>query len=102
MHHYVLLRDGGDAERFLKDLHDRCWLNGFGWHMIGGAGQLLARSLVDHPVGYGERLCFEGAPFVLPPLAQDTAKRVPEVFDGEAIDFGLTVPGLTEYERHRL
>ena len=92
VHHYVLLRDGGDAERFLKDLHDRCWLDGFGWHMIGGAGQLLDRSLVDRMVGYGERLCFEGAPLVVPPLAQDTAKRVPEVFDGEAIDSGLTVP----------
>jgi len=96
-HHYVLLRDGGDAERFLKDLHDRCWLDRFGWHMIGGAGQLLDRSLVDRMVGYGERLCFEGAPLVVAPLAQDTAKRVPEVFDGEAIDSGLTVPGLTEY-----
>ena len=102
MHHYVLLRDGGDAERFLRDLHDRCWLDGFGWHMIGGAGQLLDRSLVDRMVGYGERLCFEGAPLVVPPLAQDTAKRVPEVFDGEAIDSGLTVPRLTEYERHRV
>src|SRR5262249_43077393 len=30
MHHYVLVGDGGDIERFLKDLHDRCWLHGFG------------------------------------------------------------------------
>ena len=51
MHHYVLVHDGGDVERFLKDLHDRCWLHGFGWHLIGGAGQLLDRSIVDRMVG---------------------------------------------------
>jgi hypothetical protein len=63
---------------------------------------LLERSLVDRMVGYGERLCFEGAPFIVPPLAQDPAKRIPEAFEGEAIDSHLTVPRLTEYERHRV
>jgi hypothetical protein len=101
-HHYVLLRDGSDAERFLHNLHDRCWLHGLGWHMIGAAGQLLDRSLVDCMVGYGERLCFEGAPRLVPPLAQDPAKRVAEVFEGEAINSWQVAPGLTEYERHRV
>jgi hypothetical protein len=73
-----------------------------GWHLIGGAGQLLDRSLVDRMVAYGERLCFEGAPLIEPPLAQDPAKRVPEAFEGEAIDTGLAVPPLSGYERHRL
>ena len=102
LHHYVLLRDGGDAERFLRDLHDRCWLHGLGWHLVGGAGQLLDRSLVDRMVGYGERLCFEGAPIIVPPLQQDPAKRVPQAHEGEAIDSNLTAPRLTEYERHRV
>src|SRR4051794_37921189 len=101
-HHYVLVSDAGDIERFLRDLHDRCWLNGLGWHVIGAAGQLLDRSLVDRMVGYGERLCFEGAPVIELPLAQDPAKRIPEAFDGEAIDTGVVVPRLTEYERHRV
>ena len=52
-------RDGGDVERFLKDLHDRCWLHGFGWHLIGGAGQLLDRSIVDRMVGFGERFALK-------------------------------------------
>ena len=30
------------------------------------------------------------------------AKRIPEAFEGEAIDTGLVVPRLTEYERHRV
>ncbi len=102
MHHYVLVRDGGDIERFLKELHDCCWMHGFGWHMIGKAGQLLDRSLIDRMVGYGERLCFEGAPLVVAPLALDPAKRAPEVFEGESIDSGMVVPRLTEYERHRV
>src|ERR1700730_18084261 len=29
-HHYVLIRDGGDIGRFLRDLHDHCWLYGLG------------------------------------------------------------------------
>jgi hypothetical protein len=61
-HVYVLVRDGGDTERFLRALHDRCWLCGLGWLVISAAGQLLDRSLVDRMVGYGERLCFEGPP----------------------------------------
>ena len=102
MHHYVLVADGSDVERFLKDLHDRCWLLGFGWHMIGGAGQLLDRSIVDRMVGFGERLCFEGAPVVVPPLAQDPAKRAPEASEGDAIETARAVLRLTEYERHRV
>jgi hypothetical protein len=102
MHHYVLVRDGSDIERFLKDLHDRCWLRGFGWHLIGGAGQLLDRSIVDRMVGFGERLCFEGAPLIMSPLAQDSAKRAPEVFEGDAIRTDRAVLPLSEYERHRV
>jgi hypothetical protein len=88
-HHYVLAKDASDIERFLRDFHDRCWLNALGWHLIGRAGQLLDRSLVDRSVGYGERLCFEGAPVVVPPLAQDLTKRIPEVFEGEVVDTGV-------------
>ena len=98
-HHYILVKDASDIERFLRDLHDRCWLQGLGWHLIGRAGQLLDRSLVDRTVAYGERLCFEGAPIIEPPLAQDLTKRIPDVFEGEAIDTGLVVPRLTEYQR---
>lgn len=102
MHHFVLVQDGADIERFLKDLHDRCWLHGLGWHLIGGAGQLLDRSIVDRMVGYGERLCFEGAPVIVPPLAQDAAKRVPVAVEGNAIDTTKAMLRLSEYERHRI
>jgi hypothetical protein len=102
LHHYVLVQDGGDIERFLSDLHDRCWLHGLGWHQIGKGGQLLDRSIVDRAVGYGERLCFEGAPDIIPPLAQDQAKRAPVAFDGDAVRSDRAVLPLSEYERHRV
>ena len=102
VHHYILVKDASDIERFLRDLHDRCWQQALGWYLIGRAGQLLDRSLVDRIVAYGERLCFEGAPIIEPPLAQDVTKRTPDVFEGEAIDTGLIVPRLTEYERQRV
>ena len=47
LHVYVLVKDGADIDRFLRTLHERCWLAGFGWHMLGAGGQLLERSIVD-------------------------------------------------------
>jgi hypothetical protein len=101
-HHYILVKDASDIQRFLGDLHDRCWQSGLGWHLIGCAGQLLDRSLVDRMVAFGERLCFEGAPIIEPPLAQDLANRNPQIFEGETIDTELVVPPPTEYERQRI
>jgi hypothetical protein len=43
LHTFVIAQDGTDAERFLKTLHERCWLHGLGWFMVGVAG--LARAL---------------------------------------------------------
>jgi hypothetical protein len=71
---YILVEDGVDIER---TLHQRCWLAGLGWMMIGRAGQFLSRSLVDRSVYAPERLVFEAAPVVDPPLLQDQASRAP-------------------------
>ena len=68
VHIYVAVQDGTDIERFLKTLHARCWLAGFGWMMVGAGGQLLERSIVDRMVGAPERLVFEGGPILDPPL----------------------------------
>jgi hypothetical protein len=102
VHVYVLVVDGSDAERFLRRLHERCWLAGLGWLMVGAAGQLLDRSLVDRMVYAGERLVFEGAPLLGPPLAQDQAARAPVVSDGPALDTRLACPDLTPAEQARL
>jgi hypothetical protein len=49
-HLYVLVESGVDNERALRALHDRLWLSRFGWMNVGGAGQLLERSIVDRMV----------------------------------------------------
>jgi hypothetical protein len=99
IHVYIEEEDGGDTERFLETVHDRAWLAGLGWHLIGKAGQLLERSIVDRSVGRGERLVFEGPPTVVPPLSQDPASRRPEFYPGGPIDTRAVCPPLTATEK---
>ena len=86
LHIYLNVQDGEDIERFLRTLHERCWLAGFGWHMVGAGGQLLDRSLVDRMVYAAERLVFEGAPVLVEPLVQDLEARQAVVHEGVALD----------------
>jgi hypothetical protein len=101
-HVFVVARDGSDADRFLQALHDRCWLNGLGWIMIGTAGQFLERSIVDRMVGAAERLVFEGPPILEPPLVQDRAARRAIVIPGEALDTLAACPPLSIVETARV
>jgi hypothetical protein len=67
-HVFIPVTDGTDAERFLKTMHDRCWLHGFGWLMVGAGGQLLDRSLVDRMVAAPERLVYALGHMIAGPL----------------------------------
>src|SRR6185312_4005460 len=98
-HVYVLVKDGGDIERALKTLHDRLWLGGWGYFIAGAIGQRLDRSIIDAAVYGPERLVFEGAPVLVPPVAQDAAAREPRAYDGVAIDTAVAIPLLTEQEQ---
>jgi hypothetical protein len=102
VHVYVAVADGADTERFLKTLHDRCWLAGLGWMMVGAGGQMLERSIVDRMVGAPERLVFEGAPVLDAPLAQDQDARRPIVREGDALDTVAHCPPLTLVEKSKL
>jgi hypothetical protein len=102
LHVYVAVADGSDIERFLHTLHDRCWLAGFGWRMIGAGGRLLDRSIVDRVVGSPERLVFEGPPVLEPPLAQNLVSRYPIARQGELLDTVIACPPLTIVENARL
>ncbi len=102
LHVFVHVKDGTDIERFLKTLHARCWLAGFGWSMVGAGGQLLERSIVDRMVGAPERLVFEGAPVLEPPLAQDQESRRPIVTDGDVLDTVAACPPLSIVEQAKL
>jgi hypothetical protein len=101
-HIYLAIADGADAERFLYALHDRCWLAGFGWHMVGAGGQLLDRSLVDRMVHAAERLVFEGAPIVEAPLHQDQSVRAAVPHEGAVLDTRETCPQLRIVEQAEL
>ena len=101
-HVYALVQDGQDVARFLKALHDRCWLAGFGWMMVGISGQLLDRSIVDRMVGGPERLVFEGPPILRAPLRQDAEIRRPEAIEGVALDTLAVGPPLLIHEMSRL
>ena len=101
-HIFLLACDGADVERFLRTLHDRCWLGGFGWMMVGAGGQLLERSIVDRMVFAPERLVFEGAPVLVAPLKQDQASRQAEAIEGAPLDMVSACPPLRVVERARL
>jgi hypothetical protein len=101
-HVYVLVRDVADSARFLKVLHDRCWLAGYGWMMVGAAGQMLERSIVDRMVGAPERLVFEGPPILVDPLAQSVEARRPLVTEGDLLDTLAACPPLTLVEKAQL
>ena len=98
MHIYLLVEDGADIPRALEALGKRLWLSGCGWLNVGSAGQVLVRSIVDPSVGSPERLVFEGAPIVEPPLAQDIDARRPSVAPGLAVDTRRAIPSLSEAE----
>jgi hypothetical protein len=96
-HDYLTVKDGDDIVRFLRALHDRCWLAGLGWFMVSKSGALLDRSLVDRMVGQASRLVFEGGPILEPPLVQDKASRRPITRTGV-----VACPPLSIVEQSRL
>ncbi|MBV9824100.1 MAG: hypothetical protein JO001_00210 [Alphaproteobacteria bacterium] len=98
LHCYLGIRDGGDLERFLNDLHCRLFTAGFGWLTVSKGGQLLERSIIDRVVGSPERLVFEGPPILVPPLAQDAEARRPIAVEGGLLDTVAACPPLTILE----
>jgi hypothetical protein len=102
LHIYLAVRDHADSGRFLKTLHERCWLAGFGWMMVGAGGQMLERSIVDRMVGSAERLVFKGGPILVEPLAQSAQARQPSVIDGDWLDSKTACPPLTVLEKVEL
>ncbi len=100
-HIYVAVQDAADILRATKTLHQRLWLVGLGWIRLGKVGQMLERSIVDQSVGSPERLVFEGAPILEPPLEQSAEARKPIAVEGEVVDTKVAVPDLTPQERTR-
>ena len=86
LHSYLKVVDGADIERFCATLHDRCWLAGFGWMMVGAGGQLLERS---HRRPHGRRARAPGVRGRSDPRSAAGAgpgKPPPDGVDGAALD----------------
>lgn len=95
-HLYLAVADAADIPRATKALHQRCWLAGLGHILVGRAGQLLERSIIDVAVGSPERLVFEGPPQVVAPLVQDPRPCV--VTRGRLLDTRIAIPDLSPSE----
>lgn len=97
-HSYVGIKDGTDSARALKVAQARCWLDGTGFIMPSARGDMLVRSPVDITVASPERINFEGASELTPPLAQ---KRPPPIYVPGigAIDTHVVFPDLTPQEK---
>ncbi len=98
LHIYVTIMNGADAPRALDVMAKRLWLAEVGWIMVSKAGSQLKRTLVDVTVASPERLVFEGAPIVEPPLVQDVAARKPLVFEGQPLNTEIFLEDLTPAE----
>ena len=83
-HIFVLVSLATAIPDTLKRVHDMLWLAGLGWYVVGAAGQMLERSLVDTAVGSPERLVFEGPVILADPLVQSPRPAI--AFDGRIID----------------
>jgi hypothetical protein len=75
MHVYLALANGAEVPQLLRAIRDLSWLKGLSWMTVGKAGQILERSIIDYVVGSPERLIYEGAPVLEPPLRQDAEAR---------------------------
>ena len=101
-HLYIEVVDGADIDRFLHDLHDRCWLAGFGWMIVGAGGQYLDRSIADRVVGTPERFVFEGPAVLSDPLWQDPVRRQAVAKEGMPLDTLAVCPPLSVVEKAEL
>ncbi|MGJ0510662.1 MAG: hypothetical protein ACR652_26760 [Methylocystis sp.] len=102
LHIYIAVEDGSDIARALNDLNKRLWLKGYGWIHVTFSGQALIRTFVDASVGSPERLVFEGAPIVEPPLVQDHEARRALAKPGLVVDTRSAIKPLAEAEREHL
>lgn len=91
MHVYLIVADARDIPRATKAIFDTLWANDFGWSFVSEGGAVLARGPVDASVALPEHPVFEGAPLIVPPLAQKKSRQA-VAFDGEITDTRTAFP----------
>jgi hypothetical protein len=99
-HIYLFARAARDIPRAIDAIFDTLWANGFGWCVVSEGGSVLKRGLIDASVGSPERPIFEGAPKVMPPLAQDKTRRATAI-GGAIVDTCAAFPNPTDEIKQR-
>lgn len=99
-HVYIKVADAADIPRAIQVLKQRLMLAGLGWIKVSKSGRRLDRTVVDGSVGRAERLIFEGAPKLTPPLVQNRPRC--EIHEGVAVDTVAAVPDLDVDEEREL
>ena len=82
VHLYVFVQNGADIPRAGKALYEHTWRNGGGRFIVGKAGQLLDRSLLDGSVWQPEREDFAAGAVCVPPLVQ--RRPAPQLWNADA------------------
>ena len=85
--------------RFLKTLHARCWLGGFGWMNVGAAGQLLERSIIDRMVGASGTAGVRRTAGGRAAAASGCGRAAPTVVVGDVLDSIAACPPLSIVEQ---
>lgn len=99
---YLFVRDASDIARAGRALFERLWLTpDFGWMQVGGAGQLLMRSIVDASVWQPERLDFCGGAACGASLVQRLPDPIARNGDADFLDTRTAIPDLAVFERER-
>lgn len=91
-HIYLPVERQSESKSLLRLMHDRLWEAGYGYILVGKGGRLHERSLIDTAVYGAERLIFEAAPNIRPPLTRRPIAD--QVFAGNLLK-GVT-PGNSE------
>jgi Family of unknown function (DUF5906) len=102
LHVYIPISDGGDAKDFVKRLHHRLLLAGWGYPYVSRSGAIFIRSLLDTAASGGERLWFEAPAILGDGLAHLPGSRTPIGVGGAALDTKLILPDLTSDEVARV
>jgi hypothetical protein len=85
VHLYVFVQNGAGIPRAGKALYEHTWRTGCGRFVVGKAGQLLDRSLLDGSVWQPEREDFAAGAVCVPPLEQ--RRPAPQLWNADAALF---------------
>lgn len=104
-HIWLIATDSAAVEAFLRLLHERLVLAGWGWVFVTQAGTAEVRSIIDLAAsGKAERVWFSGPPLLKPGLVRRDGARTPTIMNQGCarLDCASALAPLDEADRVRL